>query len=232
MRVRYARPPYATGARARPASPTRSFTRVGACASVALPPPLPPSNVHRYPSTSSPAGAEFVWPPLSGRCLRCRSSTYAFWSCLYRGAPLLDTLLRSAERGGAKAPKLPCCGLCAGWPSRGTFVILRPASPLLGDLMGSVVLLWGASSPLTRARNSLRSGRAGVRPASFRRPCSPCFARVALGLLPPTLLCRSRGSGFPLPPVGFAPPPSGRAVVATLPFFFGYRVARRRKVPR
>lgn len=71
----------------------------------------------------------------------------------------------------------------------------------------------GGFFPASRARGSLRSSRAGVRPAPFRRGCSPPL-RFVCAPPPPRRAPYggSRGSGFPAPNVAFAPAPSGRAV--------------------
>ena len=86
-------------------------------------------------------------------------------------------------------------------------------SPLLGGRVRGGCLLVGAYCPLRGSGAPAGGCRAGGCPAPFRRPYSSALRFVCVRAPPrPVRYAHSRGSGFPLPLVGFAPFPSGRAV--------------------
>lgn len=122
--------------------------------------------------------------------------------------------------------------LCA---PTGVFVSPTPLAPACGSVLccSSAVR---CSLPASRARNSLRSSRAGVRPAPPSRGCSPALrCGCAPPLVPHAPVGRSRGFGFPAPYGRVCPAPlgeSGRPRCARAGVFFGWRTVQAPPKPK
>ena len=110
------------------------------------------------------------------------------------------------------------CNYLVGYPSPSHFRAQRGffmacPSPLLGVRMGGGCLLVGAFCPLRGSEAPCGGCRAGGCPAPFRSPYSAPLRFACVRSAPRHAReTRSRGSGFPLALLGFAPFPSGRAV--------------------
>lgn len=110
------------------------------------------------------------------------------------------------------------CNYLVGYPppshfraQRGFFMACP--SPLLGGRVRGGCLLFGAFCPLRGSDAPSGGCRAGGCPAPFRSPYSAPLRFACVRSAPRHAReTRSRGSGFPLALLGFAPFPSGRAV--------------------